>query len=253
MKVPPEIEGKRLADLHCHPKRDYPAEGIAEMLSWGITGLAPFCRQHKFLSYEDALQLPNVREIDLGLFAEIEHNGQRGYFARAQEINADYHVLALGCYRMLPIFEDARIAVEAIHKEGGIAIVNHPYVVENKGHKIIRYRLANEIEEKRLEELCGMIDEIEVFNAQNINLFPVVAWMNNANEKAKKLAEKHGFKGTASSDAHRLIGQVKKAGIYLPSDDLCIDAVKEHIKNGNFERHEQYVSRCSFLKGMFFS
>jgi len=101
--------------------------------------------------------------------------------------------------------------------------------------------------------LCKMVDEIEVFNAQNINLLPVVAWMKNANGKAKALAARHGFRGTAASDAHRLLSQVKISGIYLPFENLCMDAIKHYIKAGSFERHEQYVSRRSFLKGMFFS
>ncbi|MDI6737492.1 MAG: PHP-associated domain-containing protein [Nanoarchaeota archaeon] len=252
MKQSPEIKGKILADLHCHPGRNNSAEDLAEMLSWGITGLASFSATSGYLSYEDAMQLPNVREIDLGLFAEIEYNGKKGYFARAQEVSAGFHILALGCYNTIHPLNDARNVIEKIHKEKGIAILNHPYVIST-GRKIIRYRLANEAEEKKLEELCGMADEVEVFNAQNINLLPVVAWMKNANEKAKELAARHDFKGIAASDAHRLLSQVKTAGIYLPSENLCIDAVKEHIKKGNFERCEKYVSRRSFLKGMFFS
>lgn len=165
------MEKTILADFHCHPKRDYPAEELAEMLSEGVTGLA---------------------------------------------------------------------------------ILNHPYVVST-GRKIIKYRLANEAEEKKLEELCKMVDEVEVFNAQNINLLPFVAWMKKANKKARLLAEQHGFRGTASSDAHRLLSQVRAAGIYLPFENICIDAIKEHIIKGNFERLENYVSRYSFLKGMFFS
>lgn len=252
MKQPPEIKGRILADLHCHPSRNNSVEDIAEMLSWGITGLTASNGNKTYFTYDDAMQLPNVKEIDLGLFAGIEHNGREGYFARTQEINADFHVLALGCYNTLPSFTDARKSIEAIHKGGGLAILNHPYVLST-GRKIIKYRLANEAEERRLEELCEMADEVEVFNAQNINLLPVVAWMKNANRNAKALATKHGFHGTASSDAHRLLEQVKTAGVYLPSENLCMDSIKENIKKGNFERHEQYVSRRSFLKGMFFS
>lgn len=248
----PEINGKILADLHCHPGRKNSTEDLAEMLSQGITGLASFSAAAGYLSYEDAVQLPNVREIDLGLFAEIEYNGKRGYFARAQEINAGFHILALGCYNTIPCFNDARKVIEDIHNKGGIAVINHPYVIST-GRKIIKYRLANEAEEKQLDELCEMADEVEAFNAQNINLLPVVAWMNNSNKKAKELAERHGFKGIAASDAHRLLSQVKTAGIYLPSENICIDSIKEHIKKGNFERYEKYVSRYSFLKGMFFS
>lgn len=251
MKTSPEIEGKILADLHCHPTKNHSVDEIVKTLSEGITGLIP-CKQGGFLSYEDVLALPGASELEKGLFAEVYYGGKKGYVLPCQEINASFHVLAVGCRKMLPKVNDARKAIEIIHKESGFAVLNHPYVVSTD-RRIIKYRLVNDAELKTVEDLCAMVDEIEAFNAQNINLLPSVAWMKIANQQATALATKHGFHGTASSDAHRLISQVRTAGIYLPSENLCMDAIKHYIKAGNFERSEQYVSRYSFLKGMFFS
>lgn len=256
MKRPPKKEGKILADLHSHLGRNNDLEDIAKTLSWGITGLAVWQTpkdNKKIFSYEDAVQLPNVREIDLGLFAEITVNGSKGYFAKVQEFESDFHILAIGCHKYLPRFRDARKAVEAIHASNGIAILNHPCSVYIGGLK--KFRLSNEADDRKINELCGMVDEVEVFNAQNINptLGIVIPNMKKSNEKAKAIAASKGFKGVASSDAHYVLKQSKIAGIYIPEDNLCIDAIKEHIKKGSFERHEQYVSRLSFIKGMMFS
>lgn len=253
MKKAPEKEGKILADMHSHLAKKSTLEGIAETLSWGITGLTTWYGNSTIISYNDAVQLPGVREIDLGLFAEIEVRGSRGYFAKTQEVEADFHILAVGCIRDLPNFDDSRKAVEAIHKYGGIAILNHPCTVATGGNRLIKYRVAEEKEIDKIKEICTMVDEVEVFNAQNINAVPFAAWMKQSNRKAKEIAAEFGFKGVASSDAHRALSQSKVAGIYIPNENLCMDAIKRHIKAGNFERHEQYVSRWSFVDGMFLS
>jgi len=256
MKRPPKKEGKILADLHSHIGRNNALEDITKTLSWGITGLTVWQTpkdNKKVLSYEDALQLPNVREIDLGLFAEITVNGSKGYFAKVQEFESDFHILALGCHKYLPRFKDARKAVEAIHANKGIAVLNHPCSVYIGGFK--KFRLSNDADDRKINELCEMVDEVEVFNAQNINptLGLIIPNMKKSNEKAKVIAAAKGFNGFASSDAHYVLKQSKIAGIYIPEENLCIDAIKEHVKTGNFERHEQYVSRLSFIKGMMFS
>jgi hypothetical protein len=97
-----------------------------------------------------------------------------------------------------------------------------------------------------------MVDEVEVFNAQNIHTFvPGIPNMNKANDAAKLLATKYNKKGTASSDAHLRLEQLGIAGIYLSNQDLCLEAIREALKTRNFERVEQYASRLSFVKGMF--
>ncbi|MFH1065775.1 MAG: PHP-associated domain-containing protein [Nanoarchaeota archaeon] len=251
MNQAPEINGQILADLHCHPSRNYSVDEIVKKLSEGITGLIPSSHGN-FLSYEDVLTLPGAKELEKGLFAEIHYGAKTGYVLPCQEINASFHIPAVGCKKMLPSVNDARKAVELIHKESGLAVLNHPYVVSTD-RRIIRYRLVNDAELKAVEDLCGMVDEIEAFNAQNINLLPSVAWMKQANGLATALATKHGFHGIASSDAHRLISQVRTAGIWVPSEYPCIDSLMYSIMEGDFTRHRDYVSIPGFLKGMFFS
>ena len=268
MRRAPKKQGKLIADLHTHPGRDHCIDEISNLLSWGITGLSHINENPNILTYDDILNLPNVTEIDKGLLAKIEYNGNKGYAAKTQEILSDHHILAVGCKEYIPSFEDARKVVEEIHKRGGKAILNHPYVIPTDSWPI-KYRLINETEEKKVRELADIVDEIEVHNAQNINLIPFIAWMKQANEKAKDrlineteekkvreladmLAKAYNKKGTASSDAHDEYEQIKICGIYVPEKNICIDALKQYIATHNFERYDNYVSRASFLKGHFF-
>lgn len=248
MEKPKKKDGLIIADLHAHPGRNHPQEELTSMLSWGLTGLTASNYGKIILSYHEAINLQGAKEIDKGLFAEFNHNGKKGYFANIQEVMSDFHILAIGCKETLPDYADARKTVEEIHKQDGIAILNHPLVIPEDSWK--RYRLLDENGKKKLKELCTMVDEIEVFNAQCINLIPVIAWMHWANEDAKKLATAYGFKGTAASDTHVRLEQVKVSGIYVPEKHLSIEALKHHIKTKNFERLEHYVSRLSFLEGM---
>jgi len=250
MKKPPKKQGKIIADLHSHPSEENNLDGIINLLSWGLTGLAATNDESCILTYEDVLGLPTSKEIDKGLFAKFSFGGEKGYFVKTQEVMSNHHILAIGCKKYLPDYKDARKTVEEIHKQDGLAILNHPSVVSYSIWPI-KYRLINENEEKRVKELCEMVDEIEVFNAQNINLIPVFAWMRKANKKAKELASEYNFKGIAASDAHLILEQVKTSGIYISEDNLSIDSLKDHIKNKNFDRFEQYVSHLSFLRGHF--
>lgn len=257
MKRAPDRQGKILADFHTHPNKHSPIDQIISTLSWGITGLASINGNSSILTYDDAVLLngiPNVKitEINKGLFAKIKYRDRMGFFFRAQEVMSDHHILAVGIRDQLEDFPDSRKTIEEIHRRGGIAVADHPFVVPT-GHPIIKYRLINNIEEERVKELHQMVDESEVFNGQCINLLPVIAWMKRANKRAKKLAALFNLKGTASSDAHSILDQIHTCGIYLPDNTQSIDALIEYIKKGNFERYESYVSKISFIKGHFFS
>jgi len=255
MRRPPYIEGKVLADLHTHPDKESDLEDILELLSWGVTGLARVNNVDGFLTYDDALKLPKVKEIDKGVFAEISFNGSKGYFVKTQEVMSDYHILAVGCEgNPIQDHRDPRRTVEEIHNRGGLAILNHPYVA--RVNSWVRYRLINRYEEEKVRELCEMVDEVEVFNAQCINFFPLFSFrflpeilrFNDANTKAKELASGYGFKGVASSDAHFLLDQVKIAGIYVLEDNLSIEALKYYIRTGNFDRYEKHASRWGIIR-----
>lgn len=264
MQPAPQKEGKILADLHAHLGNRYVHDKVIQMLSSpGLVGLSHINNVLRILIYEKAIHLSGVKEIDKNMLAEINIAGETGYFCRTQEVIAgSAHILALGFegdyFKKEDYDNDPRKAVEKIHQRNGLAILNHPYVTPNPEARILKYRFINDKEEKvTLYDLCEMVDEIEVFNAQNINpLYGIVVPnMKKANILAEDLAVSN-HKGIACSDAHFRLEQVKICGIYLDEKDLCIEKIKEDIKKGNFERYGNakegpYVTRRSFFRGMF--
>lgn len=252
MDRPTKKEGFVLADLHCHPSSGQNTEETLEMLISGLVGLTETNKSSNILTYSQALNFPHIEEIDPGILAKITYDDKVGYFMHTQEVLCDYHILILGLKENLPHFDDSRKATEEAHRRGGLVILNHPYVVQNPA-SFTRFRLINDEEEKKVRELCELIDEIEVFNAQNINptLGIVIPNMKVANEKAVQLAKEYGFTGIAASDAHKRIEQVGTTGIYLSEEKLCLESIQEQIKKGKFQRYEHYVSRWSFVRGMF--
>lgn len=249
-----------IADLHAHPAKYKDIDATLDMLcSPGLVGLAfAHCMADKVLTYEEVLMkfFPLIDEIDKNALARIRSLHRIGYFTRTQELDCwPHHILAIGFEgSYLPDYIDARKAVEEIHKRNGIAILNHPYTTPDKGAKVIKYRYITPKEEESALELCDMVDEIEVFNAQNINptFGIIISNMKIANVLAQLLAKKYKFKGIVSSDAHYRTKQAKICGIELEDDTLCIEKLKHDIKTGNFENsNRKYVSRISFIKGMF--
>lgn len=261
MQFAPKIEGKVLSDLHTHPANYKSQEETLEMLTRGcLIGLSwlDYPGAKTILTYEQALNLPGTREIDTGILAKIYYGGRTGYFIKCQELQPKLnivHIQAIGCREYIPKELEAKEAIRAIHQQGGLTAINHPYVTVDEDALIVRYRLIHESEEEEVEEITSLVDEVEVFNAQNINptFGIVVPNMKKANQRAHELAERHGKKGIACSDAHRRLEQIGITGIYLPEQNLCWESIKANILSKNFERYEQYVSKWSFVKGMFFS
>ncbi|MCD4666788.1 hypothetical protein K8R47_03185, partial [archaeon] len=165
-------DGMIIADLHTHPNKGNNLETISSFLSEDITGLTETNLSNRILTYDNAKNLSGFIEIDSGLFGRMEYNGKVGYAVKTQEIMSNHHILSLGLREKLEDYPDARKTVEEIHKRGGIAILNHPFVVPSGNW--LRYRLINSKEEQRVKELCEMVDEVEVFNGQNINLIPFI-------------------------------------------------------------------------------
>ncbi len=252
-------ESQLLADFHCHPGNTYSQEDLVAMLSSsGLVGLTVFNTKmdSNVLTYEQALQLPGVQEIDQGMLARIEFNGSKGYFTRTQEVVAGiHHILAVGFEgNYFPQYEDPRKAVEDIHRRNGVAILNHPYVTPDHAARIVKYRFITADEEMKVIELCQLVDEIEVFNAQCLNptLGIIVPNMKTANSRAVELAAKHDFKGISATDTHIRLEQVKHCGIYISEKNLSIDRIKDNIQTGNFDNScKRYISRLSFARGMF--
>lgn len=198
MEPAPRKEGKILCDLHAHPANYRPLEKTLNVLSSaGLVGLGHVEGTKRNFIYEQAKSLvenePQFEEITPGQLARIGE----GYFIRTQEITGSYvhkgkgkrlalyDILALGWEGGDYFLEgETRKTIEEIHKRKGLAFICHPYVTRGG----LMFKMRDEQEEKILEELCEMADGLEVYNGQNINLFPIVAAMEKANDLAEGLA-----------------------------------------------------------------
>lgn len=249
----PVREGKVLADIHAHPSKYRNDKETLEMLLYpGIVGLTRYTIESHPLTYEEAVSRYSnlLIEVDKGKLAKFRHADS--YILRTQEVSSGkFHILAVGFDGgYFPFFGDARKAVDAIHKNNGIAVFNHPYLLPDRS--FARYRVGGTEDEDLINEACAMVDEVEAFNAMCINptlgiLFPT---MKEANKKADNLAKSFGFKGTVATDTHSSLDQPKVCGIYLEAKDICVEKIKYDIKHGNFDNdYRQYVSRKSFASG----
>lgn len=259
MSKPKKKEGMVLADLHVHINKKEDLEDIAKVLSKGLTALTTRNDDDNILSYNDVINngffKKYVKEIDKGFLAEFNYNGDKGYIVKGQEISSHHHILSIGHEENITERPDTIKVVEDIKKKNGLAIPAHIYGLNSR----VFPRLINKKEEVFVSELCEMVDEIEVFNGFAINLLPDsfqdMEWlpsflrMKNINENTKKLADKYGFKGIACSDAHRM-EQVHTSGIYIKENGLNMSSLIDYIKNGEFERFEQYISRWSVIKSI---
>jgi predicted metal-dependent phosphoesterase TrpH len=120
------------------------------------------------------------------------------------------HILAVGIENNVPKGLTVEETVERIHDLGGIAIASHPFSSR------VRPSLGEE---------CLKTDGVEVFNATN---------RGHSNSRALFLAQTHGRRGTAGSDAHweRTVGN---AGI------VCDDPL-EDIPRGRARLFGEYTS-----------
>ncbi|TMI33427.1 PHP domain-containing protein [Candidatus Bathyarchaeota archaeon] len=120
------------------------------------------------------------------------------------------HILAVGIENNVPRSLTVEETVERIHDLGGIAVASHPFSSR------VRPSLGEE---------CLKTDGVEVFNATN---------RGDSNSRALFLAQTHGRRGTAGSDAHwhRTVGN---AGI------VCEDPL-EDIPHGRARLFGEYTS-----------
>jgi len=128
----------------------------------------------------------------------------------AEVTSSSGHILAIGIENNVPRGLIVEETVERIHDLGGIAIASHPFSSR------VRPSLGEE---------CLKTDGVEVFNATN---------RGDSNSRALFLAQTHGRRGTAGSDAHweRTVGN---AGI------VCDDPL-EDITHGRARLFGEYTS-----------
>ncbi|MBN2453940.1 hypothetical protein JXB11_00170, partial [Candidatus Woesearchaeota archaeon] len=166
MSAPPKARGMIFADLHNHICTHlHPLESIADKLASGkITGLSEREDLGHIFTYDSALELlpsigAKVEEVDSGLFAVIEWKGQKGYIARTKEFTYDHHhLLSLGV-KDLNDDHDAEYTIKAIQDKGGVAILDHPYVLIPRRSEKFRFVVPGSADESGLDKFFEIVDE----------------------------------------------------------------------------------------------
>ncbi|NGM70924.1 PHP domain-containing protein [Natronolimnobius sp. AArcel1] len=161
----------------------------------------------------DAIAVTDHDEIDASLEA-AERAPEYGLVGiPAIEISSKAgHILGLGVERAIPPGLSYETTLEAIHEQGGIAVIPHPFQESRHGvmGRISRTQLAKG-------------DAIEVYNSRLLT--------GRANRQADRFAREHDLPRTAGSDAHisEMVGQ---AVTRVDADDRSADAILEAIREG---------------------
>jgi hypothetical protein len=261
----PQRPGKIPLDFHAHLLEQDAwknCDELLKVLSRGITALTTDGRRKShLLSYEKALIIPglkdHIREIDKGLFASVEYNGQVGYILRNQEIFSKYHLLAAPTDDYF-WFDEKHLAnpdyvVEMIKKKGSYCAVAHIMlreVLENPVYK--RWHIITPEERKEVTRIAKHTDGVEVSSSFTINLIWGFAWFEKAKALAKEMAKEQGLIALVNSDAHEALGQVQTSVMYLEDQGRgqCFEKVINALKQGKFETYEQSLSRISVLSAL---
>lgn len=181
MTVRADGEGERsFVDLHCHTSFSFdslsrPADVVAAGARRGLTHLA--ITDHDRI--DGALQARDAAPPGLSVIIGEEIR------------SADGDVIGLFLSGAVPPGMSALETVDAIHAQGGIAGIPHPF--DNLRRSGIESRRGVEM----MEVLAPALDYVEAFNAR----VPFGA----ANDRAGDFAREHGLPGVAVSDAHTVM------------------------------------------------
>jgi predicted metal-dependent phosphoesterase TrpH len=186
------------ADLHCHSSASFdslskPADLVRVAIERGLTLLA--ITDHERIEGAQA-----ARDLaPLGLSVIV-----------GEEIRStDGDVVGLYLERAVPPGLSAMETIAAIHDQGGLAGIPHPFD---------RFRASGlaSLAEDQLADVAAAIDYVETWNAR----VPSAA----TNERARDFAVAHGLPGVASSDAHSLlevgVASTRMVGPIASSADL---------------------------------
>lgn len=166
-------------DLHCHSSASFdslsrPADIVRAAAQRGLTHLA--ITDHERI--DGALAARDLAPAGLTVIVGEEIRSAEG------------DLLGLYLERAVPPGLSAAETIAAIHEQGGLAGLPHPFDrFRNSG-------LAGE-RERTLTGLVGELDFVEAYNARVP--FP------QANERAAEFARRHGLPGVACTDAHALL------------------------------------------------
>ena len=167
------------ADLHCHSAASFdslskPADLVRVAAERGLTHLA----------------ITDHERIDGALAARDAAPDELTVIIGEEIRSADGDVIGLYLERAVPPGLSALETIAAIHEQGGLAGIPHPFD---------RFRSSGlaGLPEARLGAVAAAVDYVETWNAR----VPSAA----TNERARDFAAAHGLPGVASSDAHTLI------------------------------------------------
>lgn len=105
--------------------------------------------------------------------------------------------------------QTAKATAVAIHKQGGLVYIPHPFETVRKG-----------LTQKVLDEIAELVDIIEVFNGR--------AFFQNKGPQAATWARVHGKQLAASSDAHgkRGLGSCYTTIVKMPTSENLVSQLK---------------------------
>ena len=167
------------ADLHCHSAASFdslskPADLVRVASERGLTHLA--ITDHERI--EGALAARDLAPKGLTIIVGEEVR------------STDGDLVGLYLERAVPPGLSALETIAAIHEQGGLAGIPHPFD---------RFRASGlaALPEAQLADVAGVVDYVETWNAR----VPSAA----TNERARDFAAARGLPGVAASDAHTLI------------------------------------------------
>jgi predicted metal-dependent phosphoesterase TrpH len=167
-------------DLHCHSAASFDSVASTDALAAkarriGLTHLA--ITDHERV--DGALRARDRAPDDLAIIVGEEVR------------SADGDLIGLYLERAVPPGLSAAETAAAIHEQGGIVGLPHPFD---------RFRASGgsraEEAQRGLDALAAVVDYVEVHNARAYR---------DANPRAAGFAQEHGLPGTASSDAHSVM------------------------------------------------
>lgn len=205
-------------DPHVHTAASYDAEGsIREVLG---------------NAHNSALDAIAITDHDTTIAAR-ETLGQQEHYdvtvVPGVEIStADGHLLALGVVDRPPIGRSLSDSIRWVRKEGGVAIIPHPFQISRHGVR------------KRDLVSC---DGIEVFNPWSMT--------GIQNRRAERFASERDYAELGASDAHEpsMIGQgYTEVDVTLPDGQLTPSRILAGIRAGKTRAVGNTTSKTKYLR-----
>jgi predicted metal-dependent phosphoesterase TrpH len=170
----------------------------------------------------------HAKKLGLGAIAITDHDEIRGalqYKALSKKhgmivipgeevTTASGHMLALGINEYIQPGMSVEETVDEIHSQGGLAIGDHPFDINNDG----------------IKHLASKTDAIEIFNAISVDRI--------SNRKAKRFADLWKKPQVAGSDAHCI--EMLGHGINEIDAD-SIDGILNAVRKGNVQIRRKYI------------